>query len=839
MILFAKTIIIYYIAAIIVLFLSKNPKQIFMKLRLSFLLAAMLLTTFYSCVQNSPEGTDGLPAIMVNEEEAVPGIISIKFDVPTGESLEANLAAEGTRAFAGMSQFEAVYESLNITRMERSFPHAGKFEERTRKAGLHLWYNIYFDEKTTVTRAANEFNGLPGVDIIDPVYKIYLIDYSPAIPLTMDELSDICTRAEEVNYPFDDPQLPDQWHYHNDGSMRLSVEGADINLFRAWKSQSGHPDVVVAIVDGGLDYNHPDLRGNYWINQAELNGTARQDDDGNGYIDDIYGWNFVDNTNVVEPMDHGVHVGGTVAAVSNNGIGVAGIAGGNGEENSGVKIMSCQVFKTNPANPNQPFGGDTALAIKYGADSGAVISQNSWTSYRTFNPRVQEAIDYFIEHAGTDENGNQVGPMKGGIVIFGAANENSSAAHYPAAYEKVVSVAAMGPNYKKAYYSNYGSWISITAPGGDVTYGTQNAVLSTLPNNSYGYMQGTSMACPHISGIVALMVSQYGVGTQGYTPAMLRTKLLASVNDINQYNPNYLDLMGTGYVDTAKAIYEDNKIAPDKVEDLEAEWSFTHVDLAWTINEDRDNYMPSEYRLYLSTSETIDTENPKAVINISRTADIGDKLTSRISNLEQGTEYYVAIAGVDMFGNVGELAVTKGSTIGSAPPVLSKEIEDIYINDLTTPYTIDLSQHFSDPDKDPLSYRVEMATIGVLATRTEGNNLIITPLRIGNTDITVTASDVSNSVSDTFNVFVRDGSKDMDLYPNPVSDKLNIQMGPEVDGTARIKLYNSTGMLAYDSDVTIKPREPGSVSVGNLAPGAYTVTVTFNGKEYKGRVVKI
>lgn len=125
--------------------------------------------------------------------------------------------------------------------------------------------------------------------------------------------------------------MDQQWHYRNPGTLAPSVKGADINLWEAWQYETGSSNVIVAVIDEGIQIDHPDLVNNMWVNEAELNGTENSDDDGNGYIDDIYGYNFVSNSGNVTSMTHGTHVAGTIAAENGNGIGVCGIAGGNGE----------------------------------------------------------------------------------------------------------------------------------------------------------------------------------------------------------------------------------------------------------------------------------------------------------------------------------------------------------------------------------------------------------------------------------------------------------------------------------------------------------------------------
>ena len=178
------------------------------------------------------------------------------------------------------------------------------------------------------------------------------------------------------------------------------------------------------------------------------------------------------------------------------------MAGGNSKKGvKGAKLMSCQIFDGEKQ-------GSATEAIKWSADHGAVISQNSWgyTDVTTAPSSLKSAVDYFIKNAGCDKNGKQRSdsPMKGGIVIFAAGNDSKNTSSSD--YDGMVSVTSVGADYKRAYYTNYGSWCDVAAPGGDVKKGNQ--VLSTLPGNKYGKMQGTSMACPHVSGIAALILAR-------------------------------------------------------------------------------------------------------------------------------------------------------------------------------------------------------------------------------------------------------------------------------------------------------------------------------------------
>ena len=398
-------------------------------------------------------------------------------------------------------------------------------------------YNVWFSKDTSATRAAAEVAFLDGIEIAVPVPKIV----SRTRPETVWDMYG----ARVGEWLFDDPDLSKQWYFDNPGTESWQREGADIRLIDVWKQYNGNPAIIVAVVDGGINQDHPDLQDNLWTNPGEIpeNGI---DDDGNGYI---------------------AHVAGTIGATNNNGTGISSIAGGNGTPGSGVKLMSCQILKsltsTGGEVASDPF---IAAAIKYGADNGAVISQNSWgyavetgrntSSY--INPVHKEAIDYFIKYAGCDNKGEQLdgSPMKGGIVLFASGNANTSDPRIaaPADYEKVVAVAAIEADYRKASYSNYGTYTDISAPGGSLDGDGRIWSTTTERSNNYEYLAGTSMACPLVSGVAALVIEKYGVGKKGFTPEALKEILYQSAYDLDEYNPRYAGQLGHGCVDAAAAL---------------------------------------------------------------------------------------------------------------------------------------------------------------------------------------------------------------------------------------------------------------------------------------------
>lgn len=447
--------------------------------------------------------------------------------------------------------------------VKRLFPYNHKREHISQAQGLDKWYVVSFSQDEDLLFVANK---------IAEHHDVAIVEFDEIV--TQDEYLSVqapgpksagISRNDIDEYPFDDPELPYQWHYMNDGSLsNHAVAGADINLFPAWEYCTGDPRVIVAVIDDGLMYTHEDLADNMWINEAEASGATGVDDDGNGYVDDIYGYNFYDDSGVItwnKPYDigHGTHVAGTIAAVNNNGKCVSGIAGGSGN-GDGCKLMSCQIF----SEQNSATVSSIAQAIKYAADNGAVIANNSWSlnpnaapsdSYYESNySSYKQAIDYFYQYAGLE------GVIDGGIVIFAAGNEGSPTPAYPGAYYSTICVTAMAPDFTAATYTNYGDGSNICAPGGQMSYGTIMGVSSTsIGSWGYDYMQGTSMAAPHVSGCAALGISFALQNGYSFTSSEFKNLLLTSVHDINQYqngSKQEFDYVSGSYVDIPLEPYQ-------------------------------------------------------------------------------------------------------------------------------------------------------------------------------------------------------------------------------------------------------------------------------------------
>ena len=322
------------------------------------------------------------------------------------------------------------------------------------------------------------------------------------------------TKVEPV--VMNDPLFKNQWFLFNNGDKNTfgptTVAGEDVDIRDAWALCAGDPSIVVAVVDEGVRYDHPDLAANMWVNKGEIpdNGI---DDDGNGFVDDVHGYNFAANGaiswNQGGDEGHGTHVAGLVAAVNNNGIGISSVAGGSGN-GDGVRLMSCQIFSGSIRDNNAAC----ARAIKYAADNGASVLQcsfglGSYYSDKAFSESlsaVKAAFDYFRDPANANNDA-----VEGNIVVISAGNSHNSKAEYPGAYRDFICVSATSQDGLPAWYTNYGTGVNIASPGGDNTLGL--TMLSTLPgSNEYGYMHGTSMATPVMSGITALGIS-YAKGT--------------------------------------------------------------------------------------------------------------------------------------------------------------------------------------------------------------------------------------------------------------------------------------------------------------------------------------
>ena len=523
---------------------------------------------------------------------------------------------------------------LGIYSIKRMLPHNEKYAARHKKAGLDRWYVVSFNPEVSVARVHNEFSRMGEVETVD---------YVPVI------------KTAQATATFNDPYLSHQWHYYKEGS------DIGINLKKAWEITTGREDVIVAVLDGGIDYRHDDLKDAMWKNSAEVRGDSGYDDDGNGYVDDIYGYNFSARGNApagtILPGDHGTHVAGTVAAVNNNGKFGAGVAGGNGTK-KGARLMCCQILD------EYADGTFFGLAYIYAADNGAVITQNSWGfENATETPTiVLEGIAYFNRYAGMDASGEkQVGPMAGGVTIFSAGNNNTTA-DYPGMEENIIAVSATGPTGLKASYSNYGEWVDIAAPGGDnTTDGSNGLVLSTIPNNQFAGMGGTSMACPHVSGVAALIVSKFG--GPGFTNEQLTSRLLKSADEEKLYSINETyrkgKKLGAGMLDAYAALLPGT--IPEAVTTVEATVKSNFITVKWDATA-TEEFPTAGYKIFWHTGDLSNfnpsDENADAVNStyVQSNAAAGTEITHTFAVPVFDKDVYIRIQAMNALGDGSALS---------------------------------------------------------------------------------------------------------------------------------------------------------------------------------------
>ena len=641
------------------------------------------------------------------ESNFVEGVVRVKLQREIADRMVAAklpLSVKGTNrkyVQTGVTPLDRVNQKVKAVSMTRVFPYAGKNEAKHKAFGLDLWYDVHYEASgMKLAQARNLFRSAEGVSYAQriPLYKPIggerFLEVSPAA---------VARAAKAAStMPFNDPLLNDQWHYNNDGHIAGTKVGADANVFKAWETGvTGSKDVVVAIIDGGFQVDHPDLKDNVWINTAELNGKPGVDDDGDGYVDDIYGYNFVINSSDINAHSHGTHVAGTVGATNNNGIGVCGVAGGS-DGKGGVKMMVCQVFDSRASSSAV---ADFGAAIVYAADRGASIAQCSWGASVADDEdkSVTEAVDYFTKNGGGDK-------MNGGLCIFAAGNNGEEGNYYPGCLDKVVAVGSMAPDGSVAYYSNRGKWVDVTAPGGLEDNGQQYGVLSTLPNSTYGYNEGTSMACPHVSGIAALILSKYG--NKQFSNETLRTLLTTSVNDLYTQNPEYEGLMGSGYIDAYKALQGKEGSVPEAVADFSVTASHDNALIEWVIPETEEKSI-DHHVIYYSTeafSATDDLNKLNSATVDTKFKYSGDKMSYEVEGLKASTKYYFAIVAYNRWGKASAVSPIKEATTNAGPKVQVDQKNLSMTVDATKASTAEASFNVKNAGEGVLKYQLTTAT---------------------------------------------------------------------------------------------------------------------------------
>ena len=783
-------------------------------------------------------------------------------------------------------------------RLRKAFNGDPAFEERHRKAGLHLWYYADAEEGVPPTKARQELEEMEG------------LEYMESIPTP--ELNAI--------FPFNDPSAGFQWHLNNNGAIVPGAQaGRDINVIPVWENfTTGSKEVIVGVVDTGVQYDHPDLQGIVIPAGPSGSKSFLSSESAHPYA--------------YTPQRHGTHVAGIIAAINNNGVGGCGIAGGN-DGTGGVKILDCQAIASVEGDT-----GDVYSAIVWAADHGAVLLNNSWNgSYDSYDiiPDTtpfyyRTVIDYFVNNAGTDNNGHQTGPMKGGVVFFSAGNKGWDKSQ-PSMYDNVIAVSATGPAGEASSYTNYGSWVDICAPGGNYSpYGNYNAIIySTVSDGGYAQMQGTSQACPMVTGVAALLVSHFG--GDGFTNKDLKDLLLGGTDKEYTYSRN----IGPTLDAYESFAFKGRKMSP--VEDLTTEFGNNMVTLRWTnVNCGDSRY--HAYRTIISENES--TFKSLNLFNLpsgirSRDTKVqsapGNKMSASFYQIDTCKDYYAAT-----FGYTRSHQYTKDSRIvkfhiNGAPSIKrrgdpdaielkykdNRDVEFLYsdpdsdelavtvepgsdactwtddgvgnlnlhftgsgdrpgkynaritVSDsqkesvLDIPYTlignssvqlispiggtilqaggngafIRLPDHFSDPDGDRITYTVTCNDPSIYLHDFQGL-LQIKGDSFTIAEVCVSATDgIGDPAICTFFVRIQDDESGVCYSPSTVTDKLSISCS--IEGQAKISIYSSSGRVVFSKSVEQGPFSPYELDVTGLAPGVYTVKVSSGKENRKFRIVKI
>ncbi|MCF7811730.1 S8 family serine peptidase, partial [bacterium] len=366
---------------------------------------------------------------------------------------------------------------------------AGKAEQNPL---LHDVFSLSVDDESTLNDWLQRLNETPGVEWVEREPVRYTCYFK-------------VENGAKRDAPPNDPYYPFQWYLQK------------VSAPAAWDLSKGDEDIIIAVVDVGVDIDHIDLKQKCWVNIDEGNGRAGVDDDGNGYIDDIYGWDFHGDDSNPQPTDpshsHGTHVAGIACATANNGYGIAGISG-----DCRFMPIRCGV------------GGIITTGyegIVYAAMMGADIINLSWGA---IDPSNVERLT--IEYANE----------QGALVVAAAGNyESNNNPHYPAAYENVLSIGAVTGGDKLSIVSKYGYWLDLTAPG--------DTIFSTVPGG-FDFLCGTSMASPLVAGAAALLKSVH----PDWTPAQLSMQIINSSDPVDRLNPEYQGMMGQGRLNTFRML---------------------------------------------------------------------------------------------------------------------------------------------------------------------------------------------------------------------------------------------------------------------------------------------
>ena len=412
----------------------------------------------------------------------VPDEIIVKFREMAADTIEKQLQLRNSAGIPNFSPLSSHLAQLNAKyRVNRIKPLLKNFRKRQVQLKSLRGENSKFPAQKH-KRILERLKRVPKNTKVPDLGRIYKIRLDCGSRQSVEEAleeyrSNPYVEYAELNYIVSANSIPNDPLYADQWSL------GKVAAQEAWNIYTGSSQTIVAVLDTGVDYNHRDLQDNMWINEAELNGTEGVDDDENGYVDDIHGYNFIyNNGDPIDDYGHGTYCSGIIAARGDNDFDITGICWN-------TRIMALKFMGL--------FGdgstSDAVLAVYYAVENGADIISNSWSTPNE-SLLLKDAVDY--AHS------------QGVIIVASAGNDDSDLPQYPACYRNVISVAATNSDDQRWPYSNYGDGVDIAAPGVDVlSLSAEGTSIGTSNNGYTTILSGTSTACPHIAGACALLLS--------------------------------------------------------------------------------------------------------------------------------------------------------------------------------------------------------------------------------------------------------------------------------------------------------------------------------------------
>ncbi|MFH1656973.1 MAG: S8 family serine peptidase [bacterium] len=523
--------------------------------------------------------------------------------------LKSDLSIADNQAKTGIRSLDNLNSKYKVKSMEKIIKQSKKENN-----GLEKIYLLKLQKGVNIEEAIKEFNKDPNIEYAEPNY-IVTTESTP-----------------------DDSSYNLLWGMNNTGQTG-GMADADIDAPEAWDMNTGNGSAVVAVIDTGIDYTHSDLAANIWINPGEIADNGL-DDDGNGFIDDVHGWDFVNNDN--DPMDdngHGTHCAGTIGAIGNNGIGVVGV-------NWNVKVMPVKFL-----NASGSGSTDAAInAINYATLMGVNVMSNSWGG-GGFSQALEDAIAVanvadisFIAAAGNSGSNNDLSP------------------HYPSSYDvpNVIAVAATDHNDNLASFSCYGlNSVDLGAPGVNIYSTVPTGTCLLCDPSGYRYLNGTSMATPHVAGAAALLKSYFPEATV----SDIKVRLLSLGDSVSSL---YGKTVSGKRLNVYNSLVEADTLAPAAVNDLNvANPTMSSVVLNWTATGDDGNTGTAygydvRYSVYPIMESNWDYATQAIGEPVPQIA--GSVETFIVTGLSENTTYYFALKVSDEFGNFSGLSNNASET---------------------------------------------------------------------------------------------------------------------------------------------------------------------------------